>query len=68
MIRKTPSGSICVDVLYSGDRFEHARALYNLARLFREYRKDADRADKCLEMLKDKRFAGLEFQKKATEK
>jgi len=57
-----------VDVLYSGDPFEHARALYNLARLFREHRKDADRADKCLEMLKDKRYAGLEFQKKATEK
>src|SRR4029077_7169265 len=31
-----------VDVLYSGDRYEHARALYNLARLFREHRKDAD--------------------------
>ena len=58
-----------VDMLYSkADRFEYARALYNLARLFREYRKDADRADKCLEILKEKQFAGLEFQKKATEK
>jgi tetratricopeptide (TPR) repeat protein len=57
-----------VDMLYNGDRHEHARALYNLARLFREYRKDPDRADKCLETLKDKRFAGLEFQKKTPEK
>ena len=57
-----------VDVLYNGDRFEHARALYNLARLYRDQRKDAERADKCLEALKDKRFTGLEFQKKAAQK
>lgn len=57
-----------VDVLYNADRMEHARALVNLARLFREVRKDADRADKCLEMLKDKRFAGLEIRKKTPEK
>ena len=29
---------------------------------------DPDRADKCLDTLKDKRFAGLEFQKKTSEK
>ena len=57
-----------VDVQYNSDRYEHARALSNLARLFREHRKDADRADKCLEMLKHKRFAGLEFQKTTPEK
>jgi tetratricopeptide (TPR) repeat protein len=57
-----------VDVMYNTDRYEHARALYHLTRLFREVKKDGDRADQCLSQLKDKRFAGLEFQKKALEK
>jgi len=57
-----------VDVLYNSDKNEHARALYHLARLFREVRKDGPRADACLEQLKEKRFEGTEYQKKAAEK
>lgn len=58
-----------VDTLYSEDRFEHARAMYHLIRLFREVKKDADRADSYFETLtKDRRFAGLEYQKKALKK
>ncbi len=58
-----------VDVLYVADRYEHARALYHLARLFREVRRDAVRADGVLERLtSDKRFDGLEYQKKALQK
>jgi hypothetical protein len=57
-----------VDVLYNSNPNEHAHALYHLAKLFREVRKDGPRADACLEQLKDKRFEGTEYQKKATEK
>jgi predicted negative regulator of RcsB-dependent stress response len=58
-----------VDTLYGEDRFEHARALYHLARLFREVKKDPERARACLELLTtDGRFAGLEYQKKALKK
>ena len=57
-----------VDVLYNTDKNEHARALYHLAKLFREDRKDGPRADACLEQLKDKRFEGTEYQKKLAEK
>jgi len=57
-----------VDVLYNTDKNEHARALYHLAKLFREVRKDGNRAEAYLEQLKEKRFEGTEFQKKATEK
>lgn len=57
-----------VDVLYNTDKNEHARALYHLAKLFREVRKDGPRADACLEQLKDKRFEGTEYQKKVAEK
>ena len=43
-----------VDVLYNTDRYEHARALFHLSRLFREVKKDGDRADQYLATLKDK--------------
>jgi hypothetical protein len=57
-----------VDVLYSADKNEHARALYHLAKLFREVKKDGVRADSYLDQLKEKRFEGTEYQKKALEK
>jgi hypothetical protein len=57
-----------VDVLYSDDRQEHARALYHLAKLFRQHKQDAFRADDCLKLLEDKKYLGTEFQKKASMK
>ena len=57
-----------VDVLYSADKNEHARALYHLAKLFREVKKDGARADSYLDQLKEKRFEGTEYQKKVLEK
>ena len=57
-----------MDVLYPSDRYEHARALYHLARLYREVRKDGVRADACAALLASDRFAGIDFQKKARPK
>lgn len=54
-----------VDVVYNQDRFEHARALYNLARTF-DAMGEADRGLECREMLAtDRQFAGLELQRAA---
>ncbi|MFL5243462.1 MAG: hypothetical protein ACJ8FY_15260 [Gemmataceae bacterium] len=55
-----------VDVLYPQDREEHAKALYHLAKLFEQVKKDPTRAQQCLERLAtDKEFLGLDLQKTA---
>jgi hypothetical protein len=54
-----------VDVLYSQDREEHARALYNLWKLFESVRADQPRARECLDRLKDKSFSGTDYQARA---
>jgi hypothetical protein len=55
-----------VDVYYNQDREELARALYHLAKLYAEVRKDALRSRECLERLCDeKEFGGLEYHKRA---
>jgi tetratricopeptide (TPR) repeat protein len=41
-----------VDVLYNGDREEHARALYWLAKLYESLRKDNGKAQECKDKLK----------------
>ena len=53
-----------VDVVYNQDRAEHAKALYYLALIFDKLG-DADRARECRELLADRQFAGLEFQRRA---
>ena len=50
-----------VDALYNQDREEHARALYNLWKLFDSARSDPQRARECLEKLKDKSLDGTEY-------
>jgi hypothetical protein len=54
-----------VDVMYNQDREEHARALYNLWKLFDAVRSDPQRSRECLERLKDKAFAGTDYQARA---
>lgn len=54
-----------VDAVYNGDKAEQARALYHLSKLFVEVRRDDARASQCRERLKDKLFAGLEYQRRA---
>jgi len=56
-----------VDAMYSEDKGEHAKALYHLSNLFRTVKKNPERADACKEALKDKRYDGSEYQKKARE-
>jgi len=57
---------IWVDVHYNQDREELSKALYYLAKLFADVRKDPLRAKECLERLCDeKQFGGLEYHKKA---
>jgi hypothetical protein len=52
-----------VDVVYPQDAEEHARALYHLARLFEQVKKDPTRGRQCRDrLLKDKEFAGTEYQ------
>jgi len=54
-----------VDVVYHQNRQEHAKALYWLAKLFKE-RGDETKSKQCRDRLeKDKQFAGLEFQRLA---
>ena len=52
-------------MLYNQDREEHARALYNLWKLFESVRADAQRSKECLKRLKDKSLAGTEYQDRA---
>jgi hypothetical protein len=55
-----------VDVLYSQDREEHAKALFQLSKLFEQVRKDATRAQQCLDRLvSEKEFDGSPYQKLA---
>jgi nitroimidazol reductase NimA-like FMN-containing flavoprotein (pyridoxamine 5'-phosphate oxidase superfamily) len=55
-----------VDQVYNTDKNEHARALYHLWKLFAQVKNDAARAEGCKErLLKDKDFAGLDYQKRA---
>ena len=55
-----------VDVKYNQDKAEHARALFHLARLFEQLKKDDLRSKQCREkLLKDKQYAGTEYQKRA---
>jgi tetratricopeptide (TPR) repeat protein len=54
-----------VDVLYSKDRAQHAKALYNLWKLFDKAKGDPIRAQQCYERLMDKQFAGTEHQELA---
>jgi hypothetical protein len=55
-----------VEVHYNQDREEVSKALYYLAKLFAEVRKDPVRARECLERLSDeKQFGGLEYHRKA---
>jgi tetratricopeptide (TPR) repeat protein len=55
-----------VDVMYGNvDVNEHAKALYNLAKLHDEVKKDTARARNCKERLMDPRFRETEYQKLA---
>jgi hypothetical protein len=57
-----------VDVLYNQDREEHAKALFQLSKLFMQVQqyKDATRAEHCLDRLvNEKEFAGSIYQKLA---
>jgi hypothetical protein len=53
-----------VDVLYPGDREEHAKALYWLSKLYDGVKKDKAKAQECVEKLKAKEFEGAEYAKK----
>ena len=52
-----------VDVLYGQDREEHARALYNLWKLFESVRTDQQRSNECLDKLKA--LTGTEYAARA---
>jgi tetratricopeptide (TPR) repeat protein len=55
-----------VHLMYSQDRTEHARALYNLWKLFDSVKNDPIRAQECLDrLLTDKDYIGTEWQTKA---
>jgi hypothetical protein len=55
-----------VDVLYSQDREEHAKALFQLSKLFDQVKKDSTRAQQCLDRLvNEKEYTGSPYQKLA---
>jgi hypothetical protein len=54
-----------VDALYAQDRDQHARAMYNLMKLFESLRGDRVRAQRYYEKLTDKALAGTEYYRKA---
>jgi tetratricopeptide (TPR) repeat protein len=55
-----------VHLMYSQDRTEHARALYNLWKLFDSVKNDPVRAGECLDrLLNDKDYIGTEWQTRA---
>jgi tetratricopeptide (TPR) repeat protein len=53
-----------VDVLYAGDREEHAKALYWLSKLFDSVKKDKLKAQECVDKLKSKDYEGTEFARR----
>jgi hypothetical protein len=53
-----------VETLYTQDREEHAKALYNLSMLFDKVKNDRTRAKECADRLKDKQFAGTLYQRR----
>jgi hypothetical protein len=52
-----------VDVVYSQNRQEHAKAVYHLAKLFKEIKDDKRAEEYRNKLLKSPEFAGLEYQK-----
>jgi tetratricopeptide (TPR) repeat protein len=54
-----------VDVLYSEDKDQHAKALYYLYKLFDSAQGNKVRSQQCLERLTDKAFDGNEFYRMA---
>lgn len=55
-----------VHLMYSQDRTEHARALYNLWKLFDKVKNDPIRAQECLDrLLTDKDYASTEWYTRA---
>lgn len=54
-----------VDVLYSQDRAQHAKALYQLWKLFDKAKGDPIRAQQCYDRLMDRQFVGTEHQELA---
>jgi hypothetical protein len=57
-----------VDVLYNSDPEERARALYHLAKLFKDEMNDEAHALECRKrLLEDHQFTGLEYQRLAKE-
>jgi hypothetical protein len=52
-----------VDVLYPGDREEHAKALYWLSKLYDSVKKDKGKAKECADRLK-KEYEGTEFERR----
>jgi tetratricopeptide (TPR) repeat protein len=56
-----------VDVLYNQDREEHAKALYQLSKLFDKVKRDPIRAEECHKRLLSADFTGTSYQRRATE-
>ena len=52
-----------VDVVYYQNRQEHAKAVYHLAKLFKEIKDDKRAEEYRNKLLKSPQFAGLEYQK-----
>jgi tetratricopeptide (TPR) repeat protein len=52
-----------VDALYNEDAEAQAKALFHLAKLFDEVKKDPIRGKDCLRRLREGRFAGTSYQK-----
>jgi hypothetical protein len=57
-----------VDMMYSEDREEHAKALYYLAQLFDKPKNDPARAEQYLTKLKTKEYDGTTYQRMAEKK
>ncbi len=55
-----------VDVIYNQNRQEHAKAVYHLAKLFKEVKDDKRAEEYRNKLLKSPEFAGLEYQKMLT--
>ena len=56
-----------VDVLYHQDREEHAKALYQLSKLFDKPKSDLSRAEECRKRLLSSEFDGTIAQRRAKE-